>query len=345
MRKQSDVLTKKDTRGGFFPPEGYVFDTYGDGQRTFIDKARAEGTVAALGWLKSEQGDRDFSCSEKLIFKFDSVEGALLLELSENEDFSDATSYKCADGRCEVKNLKVGQKYYWRVNGKDIHFFTTAPNEWRFISVDGLRNIRDVGGRNVKEGLVYRGCEVFGETFRITEEGKRTLREELKIKSILDLRVEWLGKFGEGTPIEGVALKQIPYRPYIEVFEEKHRQEIKEIMEFLSDEKNYPVYFHCMGGADRTGMIALYLQALCGDKAEDIFLDYDLTSLAKIYNPEKLVSDNYYRNHNAEYFQKFLTELEKCAPGESFNTKIRAFLLESGVTEECINRIISIIKA
>ena len=344
MRKQIDVLTKKDSCGAFFPPEGYVFDTYMDGQRIFIDKVRTEGIDAALDWLKREQGDLDFSCSKKLIFKFDSVEDSCLLEISDNGDFCDSVSYKCCANSCEVGNLKAGQRYYWRVNGKDIHSFTNAPNEWRFISIDGLKNIRDVGGRNVKAGLVYRGCEVFGENFRITEDGKKTLRDELKVKSILDLRGEWLGKFGEGVPIEGVALKQIPYRPYIEVFEEKHRQKIKEIMEFLSDENNYPVYFHCMGGADRTGMVAIYLQALCGDKPEDIFLDYELTSLAKIYNPEKLVSDNYYRNHKASYFQAFLAELEKCAPGESFNTQIRAFLLESGVSEECLNKVIKILK-
>lgn len=59
----------------------------------------------------------------------------------------------------------------------------------------------------------------------------------------------------------------------MKIFEEEYKENICEIMNFFAEESNYPIYFHCMGGADRTRMIALYLQALVGEAEEDIYLD------------------------------------------------------------------------
>ena len=41
-------------------------------------------------------------------------------------------------------------------------------------------------------------------------------------------------------------------------------------MEFFAEEENYPIYFHCRGGADRTGMIAMLLRAIAGVSDETI---------------------------------------------------------------------------
>ena len=41
--------------------------------------------------------------------------------------------------------------------------------------------------------------------------------------------------------------------------------------------KDEPVYFHCYAGADRTGTIALILEALLGMSQSDIDKDYELT--------------------------------------------------------------------
>jgi hypothetical protein len=99
-----------------------------------------------------------------------------------------------------------------------------------------------------------------------------------------------------------------------------------------------------MGGADRTGMIALFLEALAGESEEDVFLDYELTSLSRIYNPQNGVCDTVHRSRNAPYFTEFLAELEKYAEGEGLKAQVRAFLLDSGVGEEVIDKIVKIIK-
>ena len=136
----------------------------------------------------------------------------------------------------------------------------------------------------------------------------------------------------------------------MEVFEEKRRKNIKEIMEFLADEKNYPVYFHCKGGADRTGMLAIYLRALAGETEDQIFTDYELTSLSTY----GAVLDRKYgvivtettgfRRRTDSYMVEFLNELDKYN-GENFNEKIKNFLLDCDIAQETLDRITKIIKA
>ena len=43
-------------------------------------------------------------------------------------------------------------------------------------------------------------------------------------------------------------------------------------------------------------------------------------------------------------FVELIKGLEKCAPNKTLWKKIKAFLLECGVTAECIEKIVSIIK-
>ena len=38
--------------------------------------------------------------------------------------------------------------------------------------------------------------------------------------------------------------------------------------------ENKPIYLHCKAGADRTGMICLFVEAICGVKRDDIDRDY-----------------------------------------------------------------------
>jgi len=279
---------------------------------------------------------------KKITLKWKDEEYPYTVEVSENANFIEAQTFSCSTNSCNLENLKIGWTYYWRVNGGEVHSFGTENNGTRFMRVDGLRNVRDLGGRKIKQSLIYRGSEMEGNNYRIIEEGKRVVTEVMKIKTELDLRREFYAE-GMMSPVEGVVMKQIPYRPYMEVFEDQHKQALLEIMEFLSDENNYPIYFHCMGGADRTGMIAMYLQALVGESEEDIFLDYELTSLSRIPMLDSTTVEGY-RSRNYDYFTEFLDELKKYAPNESLQSQIKAFLMECGVTEECMKKIINILK-
>jgi len=114
-------------------------------------------------------------------------------------------------------------------------------------------NVRDIGGYKIKQGLIYRGSDL-STNYKITESGRDMFVNKLKIKTEVELRGE-RGDVGKSDVDSKVLFKYLPYRPYMEIFEEKHRQGICDIMNFLSDEKNYPMYIHCLGGADRTGIL------------------------------------------------------------------------------------------
>lgn len=326
------------------PEDGFVFDTHTDIQNTFIQKIHAEGIDAALEWLLGVKNDIERTYPRTLSLKW-ADDGAAIhtVEVSETDDFADPfISVTVSGTECEIENLKIGQKYFWRVDGGEMRTFTTAQGAPRFIKIDGALNVRDIGGGKIKQGLLYRGSEL-ERYFNITEAGKHTFCDVLKIRTQMDLRIECQGKLEKSPAGDSVALVQLGYRPYMEVFEDQHKAGICRIMEFLTHEENYPVYFHCMGGADRTGMIALYLRALAGESDDEIHTDYELTGLST-YAGGAAEGATGFRNRKASYYTAFLDALEEFAPGGTLAEKVPAFLIHCGVPQAQIAKILSIIK-
>ena len=325
-----------------FPPCGYVFDTHTDIQNRFIEKIEKCNTDVAIEWLKTVKNS-ELSYPQTLKFVWSGADGGFF-ELSETADFANAYSVACDTSFCEIDNLKVATKYYWRVNGGEARYFYTKDNVIRFIKIDGLLNVRDIGGKNIKQGLIYRGSDL-DLVYKISEKGKETFCNQLGIKTEVDLRKE----VDADRPYalrDRVCLKSLPYRPYREVFEEEHRQGICRIMNFLSEGKNYPVYIHCLGGADRTGMIAFYLRALAGEDDDLIHLDYELTSLSTYaYGLAEGAGRDGFRNRNSDYYSDFLAKLNEYAPGAALSAKVKAFLLDCGIATECMDKILSIISS
>ena len=156
----------------------------------------------------------------------------------------------------------------------------------RIIKASGGRNVRDEGGwttesgNKVKYGLLYRGAQLNGykNGAKLTEEGIKTFRDALGIKTELDLRGtnDSAGQtecyFGSDRNYRMISISQ-----YDRALSGSKNQ-IKEIFDLLADESNYPVYFHCNAGADRTGTIAFLLNGLLGVSERDITKDFELTS-------------------------------------------------------------------
>ena len=156
----------------------------------------------------------------------------------------------------------------------------------RVINASGGRNIRDEGGwttesgNKVKYGLLYRGAQLNGykNGAKLTEEGIKIFRDTLGIKTELDLRgtSDSAGQtecyFGSDRNYKMISISQ-----YDRALTGSKTQ-IKEIFGLLADESNYPVYFHCNAGADRTGTIAFLLNGLLGVSERDLTKDFELTS-------------------------------------------------------------------
>lgn len=330
----------------FYPNDAFIFDTYTEIQQGFIERIIQKGTDNAIQWLKTVKNEQECSKPRKLRFSWKKFADLYVFEISEYGDFSSAIRFNTAKNFLELDNFKVGQKYFWRVNGGDIHWFQTKDNLFRFINLDGALNVRDLGGNCIKQGILYRGTE-FDEFYHLSQKGQEIFIEELKIKTQLDLRGENIQHRADSPFGEKVNLIQIRYRPYAEIFEVEHRENICKIMDVLSDEKNYPVYIHCVGGADRTGMIAIYLRALAGESDEEIFTDYELTGLSNYTMGITESVDTGDRCREYPYFVGFLHKLysyvgaERSAP---LANVVRAFLLDCGTKKEQIDKILDIIK-
>ena len=203
-----------------------------------------------------------------------------------------------SDKQYEVQNVKIGTTYCWTVTAIDtdgatypseIATFTTDAQAPRNLTVDGVTNVRDLGGWRtedggcIRQGLLYRGGQLslnFGVDTVVTKAGITTLKNELGIKGEIDLREsKAAGDRNENGGLtasvlgDGVAYYNRSML-YDDSLGERSLAQIPAIFALLADESNYPLYFHCRIGTDRTGLIAWLVLALCGVPEEDLWRDY-----------------------------------------------------------------------
>ena len=265
-----------------------------------------------------------------------------VVELATDKSFADTRKIISNVNTVSVDNLLLATTYYWRVSGvvdgkkvvSDIYTFQTADTPPRWIRVPGAGNFRDMGGWSVpggkvKQGMVYRGTRIDREPWKATEEGLNILLKDLKIKTELDLRGPKknpfiLKKYGVNVIAE-------PYQAYmIGLKHEKIRKLTIKLLEKFADPEFYPVYVHCDGGADRTGILIFFLEAILGVSEDDLLLDYEYTTFFG------------YRHRSTKEMKPFLDMLAP-KPGKNLTEKAVAFLKEEGLSDECINKIRNIL--
>ena len=201
------------------------------------------------------------------------------------------------DTAVSIWNLEIGARYFWRIDIKDnaavvrttgtFSFF--SPLLWpRMIYIDGVTNVRDIGGMvnkdgfMVRQGLYYRSGE-FNDYNNITDLGIRQIMD-LGIVCEIDLRydsesahavlpssVKYFRPYnssGEG----GLAPYQYGLRNYADQY--------RDVFKVMADSSNFPMVCHCIAGADRTGTVTALLEALLGCTEHEMAVDYQWTSLS-----------------------------------------------------------------
>ncbi len=198
----------------------------------------------------------------------------------------------------------------------------------RWYHVDGMRNVRDVGGWNgLPTGRAIRGSEpdcqpiekVGKKKFHnlnVTPAGLDVLRGQLGVKTDLDLRAPGESAHPERSAL-GVPLVRVPLSAYMGAF--KNTNEYARALRVFADAANYPVYFHCYGGADRTGTLAYLLEGLCGVDEVDLAIDYELTSFAAVFGNRPRTGTSSFA------FPQFVARL-KSYPGATLADKIAAYM-------------------
>lgn len=308
------------------PKNGATVRLLTDSANEFLKTDRSNFDAADFDYLNLKYGaSYDLSFPKQILFE---VEGACggRVQLSENDSFENPMEITFCGNSFEIENLKCGTNYFLRVIGDDeiseTHWFFTEDSYPRFVKIDGLTNVRDCGGyktssgKRVKQGMLYRGSEMNSHV-NITQDGLKTMKEVLKIKSVLDLR----GKNEIVEDVYGGNYLNVSVSPYSEYFEQP--EVTTKIFEFLCDESNYPIYFHCWGGADRTGTLAFLTGALLGYNYGDLINDYEVTSLS-VWGV---------RSVNSRLWKEFEDKLNSF-DGINIGEKVRNHLALCGVSPE-----------
>lgn len=254
-------------------------------------------------------GTSELSHSEKVELKWEvtTKKGITvdnyIVRFGKKSDLSDAVETTVTEPKYDVRNLLLGRKYYWSVTAvcggekyeSDIASFTTETKGPRCLYVDGITNVRDMGGwqtesgASVKQELLYRCGRLNknGSTeIEITDKGIKTMLEDMGVKTEIDLRGGASDKNESGNIKESPLGASVKYYHIPMNYEGNilsiNSKPIRQCFEILADEKNYPVIYHCSIGTDRTGMLAFLLNGLLGVSEEDLYRDYLYSNFGNI---------------------------------------------------------------
>ncbi len=248
---------------------------------------------------------------QALTFTWESAGSKLYtVTFADNEGYENPWVYETPIPSIEPAGIFLpGTTYYYKVEAKDTgalvleDSFTTKDAPVRFITAYEVTNVRDLGGwktesgKTLRYGLLYRGgiTNPAGEN-NFPEKDAALLRDTLGIRTEIDLRTprqddrnQTVSILGEDaayykTPIHGYGCI-IPgfqqFSPVYRAYSPSITDSIREIFHILSDESNYPIYFHCNAGADRTGTVAYLISGVLGVPYEDLTRDFELTSFSQ----------------------------------------------------------------
>ena len=306
---------------------------------------------SSLNYLDKTKGDHYFP--EPVEIKWvGEKNGNYLVSVSEKEDFSDSRTYTTTSPELKIENLYGGQKYFYKiedtVSGKTSGVKTFATKKApRTLKIDGVSNTRDVGGydvsgKRVKQGMVYRGAT----PENISEEGKKTFAG-LGIKTIIDLRgsaerkrnfsdINYVELPEKGGPYYASGDRNFTMPEYIPA--------LIQSLKVFANADNYPIYFHCQIGRDRTGTLAFILNGLLGADYGDLCMDYELSCFSeagcldyddKTKQVERMVSNT---EGMRIYFGKYAAA-KKYDGDDAFHFGLEAFLLDNGLTQREISAI------
>ena len=262
------------------------------------------------------------------------------------------------DGKCAV----CGQTSKVRESG--VAMFSTDAQPPRWISLEGrVKNIRDLGGwktldgHRVKQGMAFRGQglndnspngEAAGRN-RLMVEDVIYLKEILGIKTDLDLRNERETAKMKRSPIgDGVLYVQRAAPLYDGIFKEgdcpdwagaEGKRAMAANFRVFCDRKNYPIYFHCIGGADRTGSLAYVLNGVLGVPRHDLEVDWEATLYPELPEMKKDYTGSKYWRRKQYFDEGFMKYGDEKS---SWNERIELYLLDCGVTREEIDNFRSI---
>ena len=255
--------------------------------------------------------------------------------------------------------------------------FTTGDYP-RWINARPMFNVRDHGGymtstgQRIKQGLIYRGGEITpavgwksgsyytgdvggrytgsngtmqdGHITTQTNESKEVFRNVMGMVNGLEIDLRSSSERNNYSACGFANSGDISYKLLsISSYDngmKNNKTEIKQVFEAFAQADQHPVYYHCYGGADRTGVVGFMLGALLGMSYTDLVIDFELTTYSS--NPSRN-----YRSHLRagpyNYWPRMVTYLKSTLGWSSSKTmkqSMEDFLVnQCSVSQSTINKI------
>ena len=217
----------------------------------------------------------------------------------------------------------------------------------KVIELQGVSNVRDLGctpvegGRVVMPGLLYRGSALAGAT----EEDCRILFGELGIRCVVDVRCGWEREAKPDVQVPGVENLHIPFYD-LDIVGIEYTQRMEGTIaigrDIACEPDHYyrslandltvgqmgkglhaifdracqgvPIYQHCSGGKDRSGIMALLILTVLGADRDAVLEDYVFTNIARDKNFDKMYARFLRLADGNEELARELTESHRALP-------------------------------
>ena len=266
--------------------------------RNYLNAKNDQETILALRDKSSNNNQKSFVTAWE-----NNNHAPYTIEVSTTRQFTEFNSYTTNKNFYAFGGTFIpGETYYYRVKDStntylldDLSFKVDDSQPLRLLNVDGVSNMRDLGGWAAKNGIkvpygkVYRG----GELAAITTKGKELFLDDLGIKTEVDLRRDDGRRVIDDSRLNFQNIGIWDYQriiPDFTIYDDDNGNPldsdpaslpaIKQIFELLANPNNYPFYFHCHAGADRTGTICYLISGLLGVSYEDMTKDFELTTFS-----------------------------------------------------------------
>ena len=162
---------------------------------------------------------------------------------------------------------------------------------------------------------------------RVEGENGEYIRGRFGIKTDIDLRSDKECFGMTGSPL-GPAVKWLHFssNSYGGMQDGRGKEQFAKVFRVFLDEKNYPIDFHCIAGADRTGSVAYILCGLLGADEGRLARDWEITGFW---------SHGVGFCHEQRY-DKLVDGFKKNFPADTVRERLEKYVLSLGFTEEDI---------
>lgn len=205
-----------------------------------------------------------------------------------------------------------------------------------------IKNGRELGAMTAADGKKTKCCLLLrsGELFAAAEKEIQSLRNDYKIKTVIDFRDISECEARPDKEIPGAAYHQIPILPpqpeavrekfmallmtkpretFIRIYENIAENSdaaasYRKFFQVILENQGAPLLFHCRQGKDRTGIASILLLSALGVPEEEVLRDYFLTNELLKADYEALEAQNATEEELARA-RDILFVMEDCVQG------------------------------